>query len=452
LRLNTKSIKIQSPINEHLRPIVALPSCSSQQLRRAILLTGTKAMTRPFRILLAAFASAFAMAGTPPASAATVTLSDPNCDSFTIAGGAGSQTLTCVVSSAPVCTVVGPTAGSIGTPVALTAQCSPAATSWAWTGAGNSCEGKTTQICQANEPVAGPSPYKVQGRNANGWGPLSAAVFVTWSSGPSPAPAGCVASITTNPSPLTNAGGTATVSVTGCSPAGVTYNWSKNGAAGWSTSASPAADTLGSGGTAGFTNSYQVQVCNGGTCINVPASNPLTAFVPGSGGGGGGAALDMSSCTQQGLTGRLYDLPYSTTANINDDSGNVSPPGSFGNSDVIVVRFTVPANTPIGDLSSFQTNPTAGYPYVNRIATLSTDPFSCLIATSTFLGGGVIATIAGTQTPLMSFAVGGAFGRATLLPGATYYITYVNRNAYGASAAQGSCTAGDCKMDFHFQN
>ena len=275
-------------------------------------------------------------------------------------------------------------------------------------------------------------------------------MFVLWSSGPQPAPTGCVASITTNPSPLTNAGGTATVSVTGCSPAGVTYNWSKNGAAGWSTSATPAADALGPGGTAGFTNSYQVQVCNGGTCINVPAGNPLTAFVPGSGGGGGGSALDMSACAAQGLNGRLYDLPYSTIGNVNDDSSNVSPPGSFGNSDVIVVRFTVPSNAS-GDDSKLQINPTALYPYVNRLATLSTDPFSCLIAPSPSLFGGVIASIL-SQTPLFNFKVGvQTFGYTTLMPGATYYVTYVNRNAYGAPASS-SCTAGDCKMDIRFQN
>jgi len=407
-------------------------------------------MMRSFRILLAAFATAFAVAGAPPASAATVTLSDPNCDSFTVSGTAGAQTLTCVVSSAPVCTVVGPTTGSIGTPITLTAQCSPAATSWGWTGNGNSCEGKTGQVCQASESVAGFSPYKVIGRNANGQGPLSPALFVSWSSGPQPAPTGCVASIATNPSPLTNAGGTATVSVAGCSPAGVTYNWSKNGASGWSTSPTPAADTLGSGGTAGFTNSYQVQVCNGGTCINVPASNPLTAFVPGSGGGGGGSALDMTSCAAQGLTGRLYDLPYSTTGNVNDDTANVSPPGSFGNSDVIVVRFTTPSIA--SDTSQLQINPTAAYPQISRLVTLSTDPFSCLIAGSPTSFNGVIATTTGTFA-VLNFTVGApVFGRTTLLPGTTYYVTYVNRNTYGAPAAQGSCTAGDCKMDIHFQN
>jgi hypothetical protein len=83
---------------------------------------------------------------------------------------------------------------------------------------------------------------------------------------------------------------------------------------------------------------------------------------------------------------------------------------------------------------------------------LSTDPFSCLIASSQSLFGGVMASQL-ALTPSLNFKVGvGAFGYVTLVPGATYYVTYVNRNTYGAPASQGSCTAGDCKMDFHFQN
>jgi len=117
---------------------------------------------------------------------------------------------------------------------------------------------------------------------------------------------------------------------------------------------------------------------------------------------------------------------------------------------VIVVRFTTPSIA--SDTSQLQINPTAAYPQISRLVTLSTDPFSCLIAGSPTSFNGVIATTTGTFA-VLNFTVGApVFGRTTLLPGTTYYVTYVNRNTYGAPAAQGSCTAGDCKMDIHFQN
>jgi len=178
-------------------------------------------MMRSIRILLAAFAATFALAGANAAFAGTVHLADPNCDSFTLTGPAGNQTLNCVVSSPPVCSIQGSSAGSVGTPVSLTAQCSPAATSWVWTG-GN-CPG-SGQICSATSAGAGVVLYTVTGTNAIAPGPTSPVFNVTWSTGPPPAPTGCVASISTVPSPLTTAGGTATVSVSGCSPGTVSYN------------------------------------------------------------------------------------------------------------------------------------------------------------------------------------------------------------------------------------
>ena len=184
-------------------------------------------MTRSSRILLSASCRCIRLGrriiGEQPA---TVTLSDPNCDSFAIGGTPGNQTLTCVVSTPPVCTVQGPGAASVGSNTSLTASCSPAATSWIWTG--GSCATQTGQICTANEASPGVVPYTVKGTNGAGAGNQSSALNVSWNVGAPPAPTGCVASITTNPSTLTNAGGTATVSVSGCSPANVTYSWTKN--------------------------------------------------------------------------------------------------------------------------------------------------------------------------------------------------------------------------------
>src|SRR5262249_34914970 len=124
-----------------------------------------------------------------PASAATVTFTDTNCDSFSF--DPATSVLTCVVSKPPACSVSGPTAGTLGTPITLTANCSPAATSWVWTG-GNlaSC---TSSTCQDTESVAGNVNYTVTGSNANGGGSQSQPYTVTWSA-QAQAPTGCTIS------------------------------------------------------------------------------------------------------------------------------------------------------------------------------------------------------------------------------------------------------------------
>ncbi len=397
-------------------------------------------MTRSIRTLLAAFAAAFAIAGATTAFAGTVHLSDPNCDSFTLSPVvAGSQTLTCIISTPPTCTVAGPGAGSVGTPVTLTAQCSPAATSWAWTG-GN-CAVVTTQTCQASSAGAGVVGYTVLGTNLNGPGGQSPALNVTWSSGPPPFPTGCVASISTVPTVLTNAGGTATVSVSGCSPTSVTYNWSRNGAAGWSTSATPPTDTLGPGGTAGYTNSYQVSVCNGSSCVSVPTVNPLTAFVPGTGGGGG---IDLSACAAAGYVGHGVDLVYPTSTN---SPRVLTTPtvGSFGGSDMIVARFVAAASE--GNGSNLVASEYSIYPAAFRLATLSTTP--CVVATSATPSGNILASKI-SQAPGLNMALAGGFGVIKLTPGATYYVNYVNRDSYGSTAS--SCPSSNCAMYIDFNN
>jgi len=395
-------------------------------------------MTRTIRILLAAFAATFALAGASAAFAGTVHLADPNCDSFTLTGTAGNQTLNCVVSSPPTCTVQGSSAGSVGTPLTLTAQCSPAATSWAWSG--GSCQGAITQICQATSAGAGVVGYSVLGTNANGPGGQSPTLNVTWSTGPPPNPTGCVASIVTNPTTLTNAGGTATVSVSGCSPGTVSYNWSKNGAFGWSASATPAPDSLGVGGTAGYTNTYQVQVCNGISCVVLPAA-PLTAFVPGTGGGGG---IDLSACTSAGYTGHGVDIAYPTVANATRVFTDKTV-GNFGGSDMIVVRFVAALSE--GNGSTISAVEYSNFPAAFRLATLSTAP--CVVATSGTPSGNVLKAVI-SQGPILNMALAGGLGVVKLTPGATYYVNYVNRDTYGSSA--NSCPSSNCAMVIDFNN
>lgn len=330
-------------------------------------------MTRSIRILLTAFAASFAIAGAIPAQAGSVTLTDPNCDSFLLSGPAGAQTLQCVVGA--------------------------------------------------------PGPG---------------------------APTGCVPSIVTNPSPLTSAGGTATVSVAGCQPAGVTYLWMKSGSplAGGN-SATPPADTLAANtGAAGITWAYQVQVCNGTSCNNWPTS-PLTAFVPGSGGGGGGAA-DLSGCTSAGYVGRLLDVPYPIAGNTSIFNGAkaASPSGSFGNNDALVVRFTTPALS-ADNTAIFQ--PAGNAPYQNTSRVYAVSALPCQFPTSSTPSGSILHA-AGGQSPAITVQIGTCpyagtgyvgycYSKAWLQPSTTYYVTMVNRTTFGGTA---SCASSNCDMRIDF--
>ncbi len=128
-------------------------------------------MTRTFlRHALGFVAGAvFAAFATTPVMAASITLNDSNCDSFSLTGTAPNQTLTCVVSNAPSgCSITGPSTGSVGTPITLTAVCaSGSPNAWAWSG--GSCAGMTTQSCAANDPL-GQVGYSVIPRNNIGAG------------------------------------------------------------------------------------------------------------------------------------------------------------------------------------------------------------------------------------------------------------------------------------------
>jgi len=270
---------------------------------------------------------------------------------------------------------------------------------------------------------------------------------VSWSTGPPPAPTGCVASISTNPAPMTTAGGTASVSVAGCQPAGVTYAWSKNGSpfsSPWSVLAAPAADTLLAGGTAGYTNSYQVQVCNGSTCITVPASTPLSVAVPGTSGGGG--AIDVSACTAAGYTGHGIVIPYPVSGNSTRVwTQNFA---TFGNNEMIVVGFQTPA-AEISPGASILLSYQAGNDHNLRLATLSTQP--CVVATSTATSSTILGSLAQNQSPNFNILVTGtaASWQVKLQPSTWYYVNYVNRRDYNGAA---SCTTGDCRAYIDFNN
>ena len=89
------------------------------------------------RTALGIFAGALVFAAAP-ASAATFTFTDDNCSDFQIGGTAGARTLTCVgLPGGPCLHADGkPTAGTFGSPVTITANCTnqPQATGYEWRG------------------------------------------------------------------------------------------------------------------------------------------------------------------------------------------------------------------------------------------------------------------------------------------------------------------------------
>ncbi len=77
---------------------------------------------------------------------------------------------------APACTASAPANGSVGTPLTVSASCSPAASSYAWTATnGTTPSGASSNITPA---AAGTYTYTVTGTNANGAGLSSAPVTV----------------------------------------------------------------------------------------------------------------------------------------------------------------------------------------------------------------------------------------------------------------------------------
>jgi hypothetical protein len=89
--------------------------------------------------------------------------------------------------SPPSCSVQAPSSATVNTSVSITASCSPAATSCAWTDDGptpSGCGGSVTFTS------TGTFHYQVQGTNANGTGSLSTQKTITVSDAPPPPPPG----------------------------------------------------------------------------------------------------------------------------------------------------------------------------------------------------------------------------------------------------------------------
>src|SRR6185369_12523135 len=172
------------------------------------------------RLILVAALAQLAMFYAPVSvGGASITLSDPNCDSFSISGPAGAQVLGCVISNAPTCVVSGPGTAQINTNATLTATCTSSPTSYSWSG-GTCSGGQTSQTCTTTSASIGLTTYTVTATNGVGGG--SASKGVTWTDQPViTAPTGC----TLTPSASTVAAGTQVTLTANCSGGGAATSW-----------------------------------------------------------------------------------------------------------------------------------------------------------------------------------------------------------------------------------
>ena len=331
------------------------------------------------------------------AHAGSITLSDSNCDSFTLTGPAGNQTLTCVVSNAPTgCSIQGPGTGTNGGQVTLTAVCSTGSpTTFAWSG-GN-CQGVVTQSCQASDSNVTRN-YSVVISNAIGPGsPNPATKSVVWSASLPVKPSQCT--ITPTPSSLPAAGGS--VSLTAQCAAGDpvdTWNW--GGATFTTQSGNQASATI----TAGTT--FTVQPTNGGGSANAQ----VTVSV-----GGGGGTISCSGFLNTNVL--TVNWPFDPNRTL-----------SMGPLDAGVVKVVTGATATSGSIGLS----TAG----NNAAT--THDFTFSDTPCDFGPGRKAFTGAGSATFRANVTTTGGNGM-TLKTGSTYYINVRNNAVSGCTATGGTC-------------
>ncbi len=344
------------------------------------------------------------------AQAGGITLNDSNCDSFSLTGSPGNQTLTCVVSNAPTgCSIQGPSTATNGSHITLTAVCSTGSpTTFAWSG-GN-CANNTSQSCDATDSNA-TRAYSVVISNAIGPGsPNPATKSVVWSTAVAVKPSGC--SISADANPLPAGGGTVHLTAN-CTGGDAVDSWTWSG---------PTSISTGNTATASITTSsaFGVTATNGG------GSGTASLAVSVSGGGGGGGPIACAGY----LSTKVMTMNWPNwLANQNASMGPV---------DATVLVFTTGSTISSSPSASGQFYATPA-PNANASTThdftLSTVPcdFGGL-ATS-------LKTLTSTGTAKIGFVIGQPTSKAiNLQPNSTYYVNIRNSNdSYSCTVSNGSC-------------
>jgi len=389
------------------------------------------------RAVLLAGATVLSVAAAP-ATAATLTYSDPNCAGFQITGSGGSFTLTCAKLQCSISGVTNPTT-AVGT--TLTANCTPPGASYLW----NLVSGPFSDVsCQApstptsattaiNKPSgigAGQTKsclYQVTGTAA----PLAgqSMATVTWSDAP-PSPPVCTPTAVTTPSPMISAGGTVALNANCAPSAGVTYTWTRTapsaGAPTNATSATPSDTMAANAGSSAVQYTWQVVGCTSPTTCD---TKTISASVPGSGG---------VSCSGFGKT--IYvDANWSPNGTVWHTQ---DPPfNGFGPNDALVIHIKPPAGSASTINTAGQLNLAEfGDPAANRFAVLSTS--SCSFSGTAghivpiLYSGNVGVSVTPIQVNRSDF------NSVNLQPGTDYYLNIKNTQTDGVTP---SCS-GSCNM------
>jgi hypothetical protein len=336
------------------------------------------------------FAGAALIACAITAQAANITISAANCASYsTTTDQSGNVTITCVPANGtgPLtgCSISGPAAGTIGTPVTLQAVCAGGAPATNWTWAGGNCNG-TADRCSAVENSAVTQTYQVTIHNGAG-ADQTPTTQIAWSATPPPKPTGC--SVTPTPSSLPATGGGVSLTAQ-CTGGGAVGTWTWSGATYTTQSGSTASATISS------TTTFTATAANAGG-----SSVASTTVQVGSSGGGAWPA----SCSGVASTA-AFDSPWG--------SWITNRYGALGVSQAVVIRFTTGSATS-GQVGSFAAS--NGTFVAKHDATLSTQP--CDFSPQ---GQGSVLKAKSAQGMSIPFTIGGTGGGLNLQPNSTYYI------------------------------
>jgi hypothetical protein len=400
-------------------------------------------MLRLFARIVLCFAFAVS---TAPAHAASITFDAPFCSGFSVSGSGPSYTLSCETMA---CTALLSTSTAVpGQGIVMAVQC-PGATiaSYQWSVSGDAT---CLQPSQASyniftNPNAANCTYRVVATATNG-DKGSVVANLSWSTAPVAAPSCASPQVTTTPSPMTPAGGTASLSIS-CTGTGITYAWHRTAPSAANLGAAASVnDTLAANtGTSAVTYSYTVDACTGASCT----SKSVSVIVPSTtGGGGGGTGL----CA--GLPNvMMLDVPWGGTVTTRGAGS------SFQANGMVVAKFTVPAGyvTTPGFKGKVQAAE-YGDPPTYRQTSLSTQACDFRGA-ATKTTDSYVTDPTGANNPLkfgfgntaiVEFTVTGtALFTPQLQPGQTYYYNIRNWSPYANGGNGGvSCTggAGHCDL------
>ncbi len=305
-----------------------------------------------------------------------------------VAAGAGS----------PVCTLTSNrSTADVGSSVSLTASCTGAPTSYAWTGCAS-----TGPLCTTVAASPGPVTYSVVAANANGSG-APALTTVTWVVPPPPPPPEPppVCSIVVNAQHQTPIANTVVVLEASCNGAPTAYEWTN------CLSVSSICTVRAS--VAGL-QTYQMRASSSGGF-----SAPVTANVN----------WVASAPPPVGLCGSFPSALHTEIGSINAVAHTLfNDPPAFAWNGVWAIRFTVPATAAQG---AFGTVSVAefGAPSTYRQATVSRT--ACDFRARDLTGAAGPVGVAAGNTAVISLTVGASTATlAGLIAGDTYYFNVRN--------------------------